>query len=297
MAAVRFRSITTSMCRCGSTPRRSGSASRAVQGRLGQDGERRRAALLKAGRCDTRMRCERLGQAFRQAEQRRLQRQAVAERQAVGLQQLVAVGVDQADDRRRGRCRRAGRAQSSWASRRSATPAGCCGKTRPAAADRVPVMRKRRTGSGGVVEQRRQMPSRIAWPFERPERRVVLAPGRRRQLGLQADVLQKLLGVSSAVDGHARQEQAAVVAAGDLQAVLADLDRVAPRCARGPSPAAGWRAARPRHPDAAARAARPAESDDRRWPCGGPRAQRLGQRHALPQEAAAAAQLARCASG
>src|SRR3954471_12105085 len=62
-----------------------------------------------------------------------------------------------------------------------------------------------------------------AMTFKGPQDRIVLTPRRGWQLGLEANLIQKLLGIQAVIDRNAGQQQAAIFAAGDLQAVLADL--------------------------------------------------------------------------
>src|SRR5439155_1898332 len=127
-------------------------------------------------------------------------------------------------------------------------------------------------------------------PFKRPQHRVVFAPGGRRQLGLEANVFQELLGIEPVFGGDARQQQPPKLTTSNLQAVLADLDSVASGRA-----AKGHQLLIRQQPDfdVAMRQLPRRNSRKAMIFSGGPAGrmnQRLGERNALTQKAAAASQ-------
>src|SRR3954447_24194608 len=103
-------------------------------------------------------------------------------------------------------------------------------------------------------------------------------------------MFQELLGSESVLDGDAGQQQAPRLTTSDLQAVLADLDNVATSFA-----AHGHKLLVRQQPDLDVAVCQLARGDGRKAMIfsGGPPGrmnQRLGQRHALTQKAAATSQ-------
>ena len=124
-------------------------------------------------------------------------------------------------------------------------------------------------------------------PLEDHQRGVVALPGVGGQSRLQADLLQEGLGVESVIDRHARQQQSAVVAALDQQAVLADHHRGDAVFAAG-----GHRLGPPQHPDVDVELVQFGAGDGRKPRVVGRRAvggmvQRIAQRHRRPKMPAA----------